>query len=161
MSDANDAVRFRRATINDLAALVELEDASFASDRLSPRQWRHHLQSLSAYVLVAARERRLVGAAVVLFRSGSRVARLYSIAIAHDLRGQGLGMLLLAAGERVARRRGSQRLRLEVRTDNATAQRLYENHGYRRLGTLDAYYEDGAAAWRYEKTLSAGPQAER
>jgi [ribosomal protein S18]-alanine N-acetyltransferase len=155
MSDANSAVRIRRATINDLAALVELEDASFASDRLNARQWRHHLQSLSAYVLVAASEHRLVGAAVLFFRSGTRVARLYSIAIAHDARGQGFGALLLAAGERVARRRGSQRLRLEVRTDNVAAQRLYENRGYRRFVQLDAYYEDGAAAWRYEKALEA------
>jgi ribosomal protein S18 acetylase RimI-like enzyme len=157
MSDANSGVRIRRATINDLAALVELENASFASDRLNGRQWRHHLQSLSAYVLVATSEHRLVGAAVLFFRSGTRVARLYSIAIAHNARGHGLGVLLLAAGERAARRRGSERLRLEVRTDNDAARRLYEGQGYRRIGALDAYYEDGAPAWRYEKLLEAGP----
>ena len=160
MSDANSAVRIRRATINDLAALVELENASFASDRLNARQWRHHLQSLSAYVLVAANEHQLVGGAVLFFRGGTRVARLYSIAIAREMRGRGLGALLLVAGERVARRRGCQRLRLEVRTDNDAARRLYESHGYRRLAVLDAYYEDGATAWRYEKVLDAVARAD-
>jgi ribosomal protein S18 acetylase RimI-like enzyme len=40
-----------------------------------------------------------------------------------------------------------------VRQDNLAAQRLYERHGYRRIASVVAYYEDGADAWRYEKTL--------
>jgi ribosomal protein S18 acetylase RimI-like enzyme len=155
MNNASSDVRIRRATIGDLTALVELENASFVADRLSERQWRQHLQSLSAYVLVATRERQLVGAAVLFFRSGSRVVRLYSLAIVADERGQGLGALLLAASEHVAHRRGSNRLRLEVRADNEAAQRLYERAGYRRFAAIDSYYADGAQAFRYEKALVA------
>ena len=30
---------------------------------------------------------------------------------------------------------------------------LYERAGYRRIGRYAGYYEDGADAWRYEKSL--------
>ncbi len=151
-----DELRIRRAADVDLAALVALENASFAADRMSARQWRRHLGSDSARIVVAVRARRLAGAAVLFFRLRSRVARLYSIAVAADARGQGIGEALLEAAERTASRRGCDRLRLEVRVDNAGAQRLYERRGYRRFARLAAYYEDGHDAWRYEKRLSAG-----
>jgi hypothetical protein len=64
----------RRATTADLALLVELEQATFEHDRLDARQWRRHLHSDSAVVLVATRGRVLAGAAVLFFRSGSQVA---------------------------------------------------------------------------------------
>jgi ribosomal-protein-alanine N-acetyltransferase len=144
----------RRATDNDLAALVALEQATFALDRMSERQWHRHLGSLSADVLVAVRERRIVGAAVVFRRRGSDIARLYSIAVAASERGNGIGAVLLDAVEQAAHRQGSRRLRLEVRSDNLAAQRLYESHGYRQFGAHRRYYEDGQDARRYEKVLS-------
>jgi ribosomal-protein-alanine N-acetyltransferase len=147
------SVRIRRATMGDLDALVALENSSFAIDRMSARQLRRHLESLSAEILVAMREYRLAGAAMLFFRRGGRVARLYSIAVAASERGNGIGEALLAAAERAARKRGCRRLRLEVRSDNAGARRLYERHGYRHFGSHAAYYEDGHDAWRYEKIL--------
>jgi ribosomal protein S18 acetylase RimI-like enzyme len=95
---------------------------------------------------------------VVFFRRNSRVARLYSIAVAHAARGRGLGEALLSAAERTALARGCQRLRLEVRQDNAGAIRLYERLGYRRFGAYSGFYEDGADAWRYERKL--GPRTQ-
>lgn len=147
--------RIRRATQSDLAALIELENSSFASDRMHPRQWRRHLDSLSAEVLVATSHGRLLGAAVLFFRAHSRIARLYSIAVAGAARGGGIGEALLAASERAAVRHGCDRLRLEVRADNAAAQRLYERADYRRFGRHRGYYEDGQDALRYEKIVPA------
>jgi len=150
---ASDEVHVRRATINDLDDIVALENASFASDRVSVRQWRHHLESLSADVLLAIRDRRVVGAAMLLFHRRHRVARLYSIAVAASERGRRIGERLLHAAELAAARRESRALRLEVRADNAAAQRLYERNGYRSIGERRGYYEDGANARRYEKAL--------
>ena len=90
-------VRVRRATADDLPALVALERATFPLDRMSERQWRRHLDSVSAEVRVAVCERRLIGAAVVFYRRGRDVARLYSIAVAAGARGSGTGAILLAA----------------------------------------------------------------
>lgn len=147
------AVHIRRATIDDLADLVTLEKSSFAIERMSERQLRRHLESLTAEVLVATREREVVGAAVVFFRRSSDITRLYSLAVAAGARGNGLGEALLARVAHSARRRGSRRVRLEVRSDNPTAQRLYERLGYRHFGSHAGYYEDGQDALRFEKWL--------
>jgi [ribosomal protein S18]-alanine N-acetyltransferase len=151
---ATAAVRVRRAELSDLDDIVALEETSFATDRLSRAQYRRHLDSETAQVLVAsANHRRFLGTAVVFFRKGTQVARLYSIATSATARGKGVGSALLDAAEHAAKRRRCHALRLEVRTDNDVAIRLYERLGYQRMGHYERYYGDGADAWRYEKKL--------
>jgi ribosomal-protein-alanine N-acetyltransferase len=148
-------VRVRRAELSDLDDLVALEEATFAHDRLSRAQYRRHLDSETAQVLVAsANHRRFLGTAVVFFRKASRVARLYSLATRPETRGKGVGSALVEAAEQSARLRGCTSLRLEVRDDNHVASRLYERLGYRRIGALPAYYQDGGDGLRYEKQLA-------
>jgi ribosomal protein S18 acetylase RimI-like enzyme len=155
-SPATAAVRVRRAELSDLDDLVALEQATFDSDRISRAQFRRHLDSDTARVLVAsANHRRFLGTAMVFFRKGSVVARLYSIASLPEARGKGVGTALIEAAETAARRRRCHALRLEVRTDNASAIRLYERLGYRRAGPVKhGFYEDGADAFVYEKPLA-------
>lgn len=132
---------------------MALEQRAFARDRLSRRQWRHHIGNPQAALLVCVEAGALLGDALMLFRRGSGVARLYSLAVAPVARGRGIGGALLRAGERMARVRGAERVRLEVRKDNPVAIALYERHGYRRFGERPGYYADGMDAWRYEKRL--------
>ena len=149
------AYRIRRAMSADLPALVALERRAFTTDHLSPRQYRHHLANPGALALVAVDAGGLLGKAVVFFRKGSDIARLYSIAVDDVARGRGIAKALLHAVERGALARGCVRVRLEVRQDNPGAIHLYEKLGYRRFGAIDGFYEDGADAWRYEKILRA------
>ena len=148
-------VRVRQAGSDDLAALVALEQSAFTGDRMSRAQYRRHLVSSGASMLVAdAPGEGVLGSALVLFRRGSALARLYSIAAAPSSRGRGIGARLLAAAEDAARARGCRAIRLEVRVDNAAAIALYERAGYRCIGSYTDYYEDGADARRYEKSLA-------
>ncbi|WP_333679555.1 GNAT family N-acetyltransferase [Dyella sp.] len=155
-SPATAAVRVRRAELSDLDDLVALEQATFDSDQISRAQFRRHLDSDSARVLVAsANRRRFLGTAMVFFRKGSQVARLYSIASLPEARGKGVGTALIDAAEAAARQRRCQSLRLEVRTDNDSAIRLYERLGYARIGPVKKeFYEDGSDAFVYEKILA-------
>jgi ribosomal-protein-alanine N-acetyltransferase len=146
-------LRVRRGRADDLDALLLLEQRSFSSDRLSRRQCRRHLDSASARVLVAVDAQQLLGACVLFFRRRSQVARLYSLAIQPELRGRGVGRALLDASVAAARAHACMALRLEVRTDNAPAIKLYQQAGFVRIGRLDGYYEDGADAWRCELAL--------
>lgn len=146
--------RLRPARPGDVPALLALERASFASDRLSPRQLAWHASGRShARFAVAERDGAIVGNALVFLRRGTRRARLYSIVVAKAARGLGLGTRLLAWTERAARAAGARELSLEVRTRNAAAIALYERRGYVRIGTRRGYYEDGADAARYLKRL--------
>jgi ribosomal-protein-alanine N-acetyltransferase len=146
-------IRIRSARSSDLDALVELENRVFVSDRISPRQLRRHLGSSSVRILVATGNREVVAAAVVFVRANSRIARLYSIAVAPQARGLGIGARLLTAAEKCARGIGRETFRLEVRVENSAARTMYERRGYRLVGYAKKYYEDRQDAVRYEKTL--------
>jgi ribosomal protein S18 acetylase RimI-like enzyme len=144
----------RAATLADLGALIDLENRSFSYDRISRSSLRRLITSPSAAVIVAAADETVAGYAVVLFRAGSRTARLYSLAV--DPAFRGLGRELLGAAERRAGARGCRLMRLEVRHDNDRAINLYRRASYRQFGDKPAYYADGATALRFEKELAAG-----
>jgi [ribosomal protein S18]-alanine N-acetyltransferase len=144
----------RRSTLADLAALVALEAGFPDEDRFDRRTWRRLLSGQSA-TLVHESGGVIDASAVLLFRQGSDIARLYSIAVAPAARGHGLGARLLAACEEHARSRGAKLIRLEVRSTNSSAHRLYEAAGYRVIAALESYYPDGEAAHRMEKVLIA------
>jgi ribosomal protein S18 acetylase RimI-like enzyme len=147
----------RRGVPADLDALVALEGRVFTTDRLSRRSFRELLVAKSAVFLVAHRPAQaggaVVGYALLLFRRGTGLARLYSIAVAPEVAGRGIGRDLLAAAEAAAVDLGKVMLRLEVAVDNGPARALYGRAGYRSVRRLSAYYEDGGDALRLEKSL--------
>ncbi|MCP5152245.1 MAG: GNAT family N-acetyltransferase/peptidase C39 family protein [Chromatiales bacterium] len=146
--------RVRAAVAADVSALVALEQACFDSDRLSRRRFRYMLERAHAALLVAEDAGRVDGYALVLFRQGTSLARLYSLAVSPARRGAGLGRALLHAAQAAATQRDCAYLRLEVRRENAPAVALYRAEGYRPLTVVDDYYEDGADALRMEKALA-------
>jgi ribosomal protein S18 acetylase RimI-like enzyme len=148
------SVRIRRAEPRDLDALLELEHRVFAADRLSRRSLRHLLHAPTAEVLVAEADGRFAGTAIVLFRASSRLARLYSIAVAPHMGGRGIASLLIDAAEDRARARKCQAVRLEVHETNHRAISRYHKSGYREFGRHPAYYEDGGDALRFEKPIA-------
>ncbi len=143
----------RRAGPADLPALLALEHHAFASDRMSPRQFRYHLRHPRNRLLVAEAEGLLLGAALLMLRRGARSARLYSIAVAESARGRGIGRRLLSRCEQEARAAGAERMVLEVRSDNEAALALYRKMGYQPFAHRRHYYEDGADAIRLRKAL--------
>lgn len=152
-------ISLRNARLTDLEVLGAMEARAFSGDRLSQRSFRRFISAPTAVLRVAVAgnivpgRKVIAGYHLVLLRKGSRVARLYSIAVDAEARGKGVGRLLLADAEAMARRAGRCALRLEVRRDNTAAIRLYENEGYRHIGTYPNYYADGTDALRLEKAL--------
>jgi len=145
----------RRGRIGDLAALLSLERTVFTVDVLSRRSLRHFLKSRHAALMVAEEGGNLVGYALVLYPPRSKLARLYSIAVAPHMSKRGIGSFLLAAAERGAQRRGRKAMRLEVHEHNTRAIARYEKSGYRLFGRHRDYYDDQADALRFEKPLAA------
>jgi ribosomal protein S18 acetylase RimI-like enzyme len=139
----------------DLGRMIELENASFETDRLTRRQFRYMLTRARARTLVAEDASGVLhGYVMLLFSRGTSVARLYSIAVARETRGLGVGRALVAAAEAAAWEADRAYMRLEIRRDNLASQALFEEAGYRRFGVLSDYYEDHMEALRYEKTLA-------
>jgi ribosomal-protein-alanine N-acetyltransferase len=146
-------LRLRAGMLADLNALVALECSVFNYDVLSRRSFRRFLNGSGAELIVAEEVAALAGYALVLSRPGSATARLYSIAVAPERAGRGIGPTLLAAAEAAARGRGAGLMRLEVHQANLAAINRYQKAGYRMLGLRAAYYDDGSNALHFEKAL--------
>lgn len=144
----------RRATPDDVAALVDIEHASFAGNRLDLRRFRYLLATAHSALLVDAQGGQLRGYVLLLFRANSTIARLYSIATHPGHVGCGVASSLVDAAERLARAHGLTCLRLEIRADNAASLALFGRRGYREFGRHAAYYHDGMDALRLQKPLA-------
>lgn len=148
-----DEITIRPAQTSDLDQLESLEQRCFDYDQLTRRNFQWMLTKAKASLLVADQEGKILGYVLVLYHGGTSLARLYSMAVDSESRGLGLGKRLLQVAEDVARERTCAYLRLEVRPDNDSAIRLYEASGYRQFEVIPDYYEDHAAARRYEKRI--------
>ncbi|MFH1502532.1 MAG: N-acetyltransferase [Candidatus Eisenbacteria bacterium] len=144
----------RRATLADIDQLLDLEDASFRGDRIARRNFRHLLTKAHAVTFVDASGAAVAGYISVLFNRSSTVARVYSVAVAPEARGTGVGRRLVGAAEEAAAAAGCRKVRLEIREDNAASISLFTKLGYSRFTTVEDYYEDHAPALRFEKRLS-------
>ena len=157
MASTDAVVDYRAAKQSDLDALVALEHSCFQYDRLSRRSFRHHIRSTKRDLTVAERAGHLLGYGLVLYHQGTRLARMYSLAVSPDARGLGLGRGLMQALEHNARRAGRHYMRLEVAMNNTGAIALYELEGYRPFGEYLDYYEDHSNALRMHKRIRRAP----
>ncbi|OPX55539.1 ribosomal-protein-alanine acetyltransferase [Oceanospirillum multiglobuliferum] len=148
------SILIRIASAHDLKALLQLELLCFQTDRLSKRSFKHFLAAPSAKLVVAEVDGKIQAYGLLLFRQGTHLARLYSIAVDPAAQGKGIARQLMAYLEEQATEQGCVYLRLEVRADNQAAIALYQQRGYRKFGQIPEYYEDGALALRMEKRLS-------
>jgi ribosomal-protein-alanine acetyltransferase len=144
----------RKARKADLDSVEEIENSVFDSDQLSRASLRRYMSVPSAAMIVAQEDKAITGYALVVFRKGSKIGRLYSIAVDKTRAGRGVGRALLAASEEAARKRKCNLFALEVRADNPRAIALYEKNGYAMTGREEDWYEDGGDALRFEKKLS-------
>ncbi len=151
----DSTMKFRRATQQDLPALITLEAQVFSSDVIAPRQMKRFLLSQHSMVFVAVAEPHITGYALLLFHQGTQLSRLYSIAVNPEFRGQKIAQQLVEKCEQSALEQGSTTLRLEVRNDNLAAKNLYQKLGYKPLKTLIHYYDDLADGIRMQKRLTA------
>lgn len=131
----------------DVEPLLPLEGALFPGDPWSAETFWSELAGVPAsrhYVLVESDEGALLGYAG-LGVVGSE-AEVHTLAVHPDGQGRGLGGCLLEALLGEAARRRCAVVLLEVRADNVPAQRLYERHGFERVGLRRGYYPAGTGA---------------
>lgn len=127
--------RIRAASSADLAAVAEIERASF------PDPW-----SIAAFgtrlkdvFLVADGETGLVGYAVAWCLAPE--AEILNLAVAPRGRQRGTGRALLDAALAALAAGGARHVFLEVRESNRAARRLYAGAGFGEVGRRRGYYE--------------------
>lgn len=139
--------QIRRASVDDLDAIMHIESATFGSDAWSREQMLSELANPHAFYLAAGREERLEGYAGLLAPPGAEQADVQTIAVVEAARGNGLGRALMNIMLSEARSRRVKEVFLEVRADNPGAQHLYESLGFVSLSVRKKYYQpDGVDA---------------
>ena len=124
-------VQIRRADPEHLDALLALDNNCFPEDRFSRRSLLHQIRSSSSIFLTAENGRELVGYGLLFLVKGTRLARLYSIAVAKPFRRRGVAQMLLDSLEIQASQQGRLYMRLDVRRDDAAAIALFASRRYR------------------------------
>jgi putative acetyltransferase len=147
-------ITIRRASVSDAAAFARIMgdpgvvpgtmQLPYTNEAVwAARLAEHDVPGKPDLMLVAELNGRVVGNAG-LHPAGTaarrRHAAYFGIAVAPGSQRQGVGAALMAAlCEHADRWLGLLRLELTVYTDNATAVRLYQRHGFVIEGTLRAY----------------------
>ena len=138
-------VRLARLRWWHVADLMPVERELFAPEPWTERLFWSELGQLDTrHYLVALDGEQVVGYAGLCDYPDE--AFVQTLAVAPAAQGRGLGSRLLLALLAEAERRGRRRVSLEVRADNAPAQRLYARHGFTRTGVRRGYYAGGGDA---------------
>jgi ribosomal-protein-alanine N-acetyltransferase len=132
-------IAIRVATHDDVPAIVALEQVSF-NNPWSAESFVAFLSRDTARILVAVRGAEVVGYAIVAWVLDE--AELANIAVAPAERGRGVGARLLDEGLAQLASLGVRAVFLEVRGENAVAQRLYGSRGFAPVGRRRAYYDN-------------------
>lgn len=142
--------QLRRASTDDVPAIMEIEHASFGTDSWSAEGMRSEVANPQCSYLVAFRPESpdvIEGYAGLFCPRGASECDIQTIAVAETARRAGLGRLLVQSLLAQARERGATQMFLEVRADNPGAKLLYDELGFEEIAVRVAYYQpDGVDA---------------
>ncbi|MGO3796035.1 MAG: ribosomal protein S18-alanine N-acetyltransferase [Pauljensenia sp.] len=136
---ARAQVDLRALGPDDVHLVSALEAQIFSEDPWTRAMVAEELSAPGRHYVGAEVEEHLVGYAGILIGPDSDVM---TIGVLPDHRGGGVGTLLLEDIVAAARTIGSERVFLEVRASNESAQRLYLAHGFRRIGMVRHYFRN-------------------
>ncbi len=136
-----DAGTIRKATYEDLDQIIEVEQRCFTSYlAYSRRQLQYLLTQANSDCFAEVIQDSLRGFIIVLYRENANVAGIETLNVDPLHHGKGIGIRLLQAAEEEIRTNDIRRIRLEVRTSNTPAIKLYERAGFETVAFLPNYY---------------------
>ena len=133
------SIIFRQMKENDVARVAELERICFRT----PWSYNSLLGELSndvAYYIVAVEGDLIIGYAGVWIMFDE--AHMTNIAVDPDYRKRGVATGMILSLMKEGLKRGAERMTLEVRENNHSAQRLYASLGFAYAGMRKHYYTD-------------------
>lgn len=133
------SIIFRQMKENDVARVAELERICFRT----PWSYNSLLGELSndvAYYIVAVDGDLIIGYAGVWIMFDE--AHMTNIAVDPDYRKRGVATGMILSLMKEGLKRGAERMTLEVRENNHSAQRLYASLGFAYAGMRKHYYTD-------------------
>ena len=144
-------VIFRKMTIDDIAAVAEIEFKTFSLPWKLEDFW-HEVINKDSESIVAELDGQVIAYACAWLSFNE--ADVANIAVAENFRGRGIGKKLFAELLNRVKLRGVKGVTLEVRVSNIAAIKLYESFGLKSVGIRKKYYcnpeEDALIMWNFE-----------
>lgn len=137
----SEDARFEPFSHGWLDAVMAVEQTAYAHPWTRGNFTDALFSGYQAQVLVAGDE--VLGYFVAM--KGVDEVHLLNITVAPQYQAQGWAQVMLDALALWSRGQAAQWLWLEVRVGNARAMKVYQSHGYRRVGLRKAYYPNGHA----------------
>jgi ribosomal-protein-alanine N-acetyltransferase len=117
----------------------------------TPARVRRAILGRDCCVLIARRDHRIAGFAIMHF--GDQVAHLNLLAVGVEHRRQGLGRQLIDWLSASAIEAGVFRIDLELRETNGGARAFYQGLGFQSLDVVQGYYQGREPALRMSRHL--------
>ncbi|ADH98087.1 ribosomal protein S18-alanine N-acetyltransferase [Salisediminibacterium selenitireducens] len=134
-------VRIRFMDVTDLDGVLELENRTFSTPWSRDAFYNEIVKNQFAYYTVAeSAEGAIVGYCGLWVIIDD--AHITNIAVDPEWRREGIGERMMSEAMAFAKKRGAERLSLEVRVSNTAAQAMYRKYGLQDGGIRKQYYTD-------------------
>lgn len=153
-NDRHSSAQVRFGTLADVNIFIELEkqgyDGYLAWERLD---FKKDLKQnpYAVYLLLEVEEQVI---AMISGRFTHKTAHISHLIVCPHYQRQGFGRMLLALWVQLAQSQGVAQVSLEVRSDNHSAQQLYQQQGFETTVEVPSYYTDGSSALQMRLPLS-------
>jgi [ribosomal protein S18]-alanine N-acetyltransferase len=136
-----DTVFYRKMTVADIDGVLKIEEEAFSLPWTRDAFVQEMTTNLHAYYIVAENDHgQIVGfCGMWMIVDESHIT---NVAVAEQVKGQGIGEGLLREAIRVAREHEVVLMSLEVRVSNTIAQNLYRKLDFQNGGIRKGYYSD-------------------
>ncbi|MBM7615421.1 ribosomal protein S18-alanine N-acetyltransferase [Alkaliphilus hydrothermalis] len=135
-----ESIKVRKMEVKDLNEVVVIEEKSFPTPWTRSSFEKEVKKNLLARYFVATYEEKVVAYGGMWLIIDE--AHITNIAVHPEYRGRKIGKILVEGMIQEAISLGMERMTLEVRTSNITAQDLYKSLGFLSCGIRPGYYQD-------------------
>ncbi|MBP5242076.1 MAG: ribosomal protein S18-alanine N-acetyltransferase [Clostridia bacterium] len=147
---------YRAWKYEDILEITRLEETCFQAERWNYQMFASSFEQKGFFGDLCEEEgvdgeKQLIAYGCV--QCVEDTADLLTIAVHPDCRGRGIGKTMLDRLISGAKRRGTERMFLEVRESNAPALSLYLSEGFEKVSVRKKYYPDGENALVLVKKL--------
>ncbi len=132
-----ESISIRDMLPEDIPVIIEIEESSYTMP-WSENSFRSELFGRNSITRVAEQNSTLAG--YVCVRHVTDECHLLNLTVRLGLRNKGIARKLLDDSVQRLKAMKCRHLYLEVRSSNHAAQRLYEEYGFKPIGTRKKYY---------------------
>lgn len=136
----------------DMFSVIKLASDTL-TERYSPSLFNYFYETNNSGFIVAEVGHKIIGF-IVGVKINSELVKILMLSVSKQYRRRNIGSLLLEQFLEQAKKDKINSIELEVRTDNNSAIKFYEKHGFDIINRITEFYQNGEAAYTMRKKLT-------